>query len=57
LVHWDIPFFSGAFKFVPVSFTPLMLIRVIENKTAGKDAILSHDWEPIENISVNLKRQ
>jgi monofunctional biosynthetic peptidoglycan transglycosylase len=36
-------------------FTPLMLIRVIENKTAGKDAILSHDWEPIENISVNLK--
>jgi monofunctional biosynthetic peptidoglycan transglycosylase len=44
------------FKFVPVSFTPLMLIRVIENKTAGKDAILSHDWEPIENISVNLQK-
>jgi monofunctional biosynthetic peptidoglycan transglycosylase len=32
-----------------------MLIRVIENKTAGKDAILSHDWEPIENISLISK--
>ena len=44
------------FKFVPVPFTPLMAIRSIENKTSGKDAILSHDWEPIENISVNLQK-
>jgi monofunctional biosynthetic peptidoglycan transglycosylase len=44
------------FKFVPVPFTPLMAIRAIENKTSGKDAILSHDWEPLENISVNLQK-
>jgi monofunctional biosynthetic peptidoglycan transglycosylase len=44
------------FKFVPVPFTPLMAIRAIENKTSGKDAILSHDWEPLENISINLQK-
>jgi monofunctional biosynthetic peptidoglycan transglycosylase len=44
------------FKFVPVPFTPLMAIRAIENKTAGKDAILSHDWEPLKSISINLQK-
>ncbi|MEC5165875.1 monofunctional biosynthetic peptidoglycan transglycosylase [Flavobacterium sp. PL11] len=44
------------FKFVPVFFTPLMLIRAIENKTAGKEVYFSHDWEPIENISTNLQK-
>ena len=34
------------FKFVPVPFTPLMLIRAIENKVAGKPVYFSHDWEP-----------
>ena len=44
------------FKFVPVPFTPLMLIRAIENKVAGKPVYLNHDWEPLENISVNLQK-
>lgn len=44
------------FKFVPVPYTPLMAIRAIENKTSGKDAVLSHDWEPLKNISVNLQK-
>jgi monofunctional biosynthetic peptidoglycan transglycosylase len=44
------------FKFVPVPFTPLMIIRAIENKTAGKQVYFSHDWEPLENISVNLQK-
>ena len=44
------------FKFVPVPFTPLMLIRAIENKTAGKSVYFNHDWEPLENISVNLQK-
>jgi len=44
------------FKFVPVPFTPLMVIRVIENKLAEKEIYFSHDWEPIENISVNLQK-
>jgi monofunctional biosynthetic peptidoglycan transglycosylase len=49
-------FFVVLFKFVPVPFTPLMVIRVIENKSAGKENYFSHDWEPIENISVNLQK-
>ncbi|POY39729.1 monofunctional biosynthetic peptidoglycan transglycosylase [Flavobacterium alvei] len=44
------------FKFVPVPFTPLMVIRTIENKLAGKENYYSHDWEPIENISLNLQK-
>jgi monofunctional biosynthetic peptidoglycan transglycosylase len=49
-------FFVLLFKFVPVPFTPLMVIRVIENKVAGKEVYFSHDWEPIENISMNLQK-
>ena len=49
-------FFVLLFKFVPVPFTPLMAIRAIENKTAGKEMVCSHDWEPLENISVNLQK-
>jgi monofunctional biosynthetic peptidoglycan transglycosylase len=44
------------FKFVPVPFTQLMAIRAIENKKAGKEMVCSHDWEPLENISVNLQK-
>jgi monofunctional glycosyltransferase len=49
-------FFVLLFKFVPVPFTPLMVIRAIENKMGGKENTFSHDWEPIENISVNLQK-
>ena len=44
------------FKFVPVVFTPLMVIRAIENKVEGKELHFSHDWEPIENLSMNLQK-
>jgi len=44
------------FKWVPVPFTPLMIIRVIENKVDGKDAVFSHDWESLDNISPNLQK-
>lgn len=44
------------FKFVPIPFTPLMVIRAIESKAAGKEVFFSHDWEPIENISTNLQK-
>ena len=44
------------FKWVPVPITPLMMTRAIDNKMEGKDMILSHDWEPIENISMNLQK-
>ncbi|UQD55377.1 monofunctional biosynthetic peptidoglycan transglycosylase [Flavobacterium sp. K5-23] len=49
-------FFVVLFKFVPVPFTPLMVIRAIENKSAGKEVYFNHDWEPLENISVNLQK-
>jgi monofunctional biosynthetic peptidoglycan transglycosylase len=49
-------FFVLLFKFVPVPFTPLMVIRAIENNKAGKEMVCSHDWEPLENISVNLQK-
>ncbi len=44
------------FKFVPVSFTPLMAIRALENKIDGNDMVCSHEWRPIEEISVNLQK-
>lgn len=44
------------FKFVPVPFTPLMLSRTIDHVVAGEPMKLSHDWEPIENISKNLQK-
>lgn len=44
------------FKWVPIPITPLMMTRAIENKFAGEDMILTHDWEPIENISINLQK-
>ncbi len=49
-------FFVLLFKFVPVPFTPLMVIRAIENKAAGKEVYFSHNWEPIENLSMNLQK-
>jgi monofunctional biosynthetic peptidoglycan transglycosylase len=49
-------FFVLLFKFVPVPLTPLMVIRAIENKTAGKEVYFSHDWESLENISINLQK-
>jgi len=44
------------FKFVPVPFTPLMVIRYFENKAAGKEIHFSHNWEPIDKISMNLQK-
>ena len=49
-------FFVVLYKFVPVPFTPLMLIRTVENISDKKENSFSHDWEPIENISVNLQK-
>lgn len=59
LILWFIGislFFVVLFKFIPVVFTPLMVIRAIENKVAGKEIFFSHDWEPIDKISMNLQK-
>jgi monofunctional biosynthetic peptidoglycan transglycosylase len=49
-------FFVVLFKFVPVPFTPLMVMRYFENKAEGKENNFSHNWEPIDKISMNLQK-
>ena len=44
------------FKFVPVPFTPLMIIRSIEQKLAGKEMTCSHDWISIDEMSKNFPK-
>jgi len=44
------------FKWVPIPFTPLMVTRIIEFKLDGEDAIYSHKWVPLEEISPNLQK-
>lgn len=44
------------FKFVPIPFTPLMIMRAVENKAAGKQVFFSHNWEPLDKISMNLQK-
>lgn len=44
------------YKFVPVPFTPLMAIRFVENESAGKENYFSHDWEPLDDLSINLQK-
>ena len=39
---------------MPVVVTPLMLIRCYEQVKAGEELKLSHDWEPLTNISKDL---
>lgn len=44
------------FKFVPVPFTPLMIIRFFEYQEADKEVDTKHDWVPLESISLNLQK-
>jgi monofunctional biosynthetic peptidoglycan transglycosylase len=49
-------FFVVVFKFLPVPFTPLMAVRAMEHSADGKDMVCSHDWVPLEDISMNLQK-
>lgn len=42
------------FRFVPVPFTPLMLLRHIEAHQQGRHLEILHEWTPLEDISPNL---
>jgi monofunctional biosynthetic peptidoglycan transglycosylase len=44
------------YKFVPVPYTPLMLIRYFEQKKQGEKPVIHHNWIPLEEISINLQR-
>src|SRR3954470_22195305 len=39
------------FRFVPVPFTPLMLIRLAEQKSDGKPMRLEKSWRSLDRIS------
>lgn len=49
-------FFVILFKFVPVPFTPLMAIRALEQKEAGKEMTCSHDWVSLDEMAPNLQK-
>ncbi len=49
-------FFVILFKFVPVPFTPLMAVRALEQKEAGKEMTCSHDWVSIDKMAPNLQK-
>ena len=42
------------YRFLPVWVTPLMVIRCYQQVSEGRELKLSHDWEPLENISPSL---
>ncbi|MBS4039440.1 MAG: monofunctional biosynthetic peptidoglycan transglycosylase [Flavobacteriales bacterium] len=44
------------FKFVPVPFTPLMGIRAMEQLKNSEEVVYSHDWVPLEEISMQMQR-
>ena len=44
-----------AFKWIPVPFTPLMVIRSFEQKQEDKQITWKHDWISIDQISKNLQ--
>lgn len=44
------------FRWVPVPFTPLMLIRNVEQWSKGEKAPFEHDWVSIDKISQNLAK-
>lgn len=44
-----------AFRWVPIYITPLMVIRMAENKLDGKEVVFEKTWKPLEEISPHLQ--
>jgi len=44
------------FRFMPVYFTPLMVIRTVQQISEGEKPTLHHQWVSRKHISKNLKR-
>jgi monofunctional glycosyltransferase len=47
--------FTVLFRFVPVPFTPLMIIRSVEQKTSGEELVWKHEWVDLDRISGKLQ--
>lgn len=43
------------FRWVPIPVTPLMLIRLVEQVSDGKELRLVKDWEPLSEITPSLQ--
>lgn len=43
-----------AYKYIPVYYTPLMFMRLYEQKKEGKDFKLKHQWVPLSQIAQPL---
>ena len=59
LIMWFLILSVGGvllFRFVPVYFTPLMGIRVVQSFAQGKSPQFHHDWVSSGHISNHLKR-
>lgn len=41
-------------RFIPVYFTPLMIIRTLQQQAAGEKTVFEHQWVPLTRISPNL---
>ncbi len=61
IIKWMVAAFLGstilsvvALRFIPVYFTPLMFIRLAEQKAEGKELKLHHKWIPLKEMSPNL---
>lgn len=44
------------FRWIPIPFTPLMVIRSVEQLSKGEKAVLSHRWVSLDKISNNLAK-
>lgn len=61
LIQWIVLLFFGStiffvclYKWVPVNFTPLMGIRVVQQVTKGEKIRLKHHWVPLDSISIYM---
>ena len=43
------------YRWVLIPVTPLMIIRCIEQKNAGKEIVLKHKWVSLQKISQNIQ--
>lgn len=49
-------FSAIVFRWVPIPFTPLMILRNLEQWSAGKSATFEHKWVSMDKISPNLAK-
>lgn len=61
ILRWVLALFFGAtilavvaLRFLPVYFTPLMVIRCVQQVGEGRSLKLSHHWVPLDKISPSM---